>query len=307
MDLRFASLFEHAGCDGQLCVQSLDGSREIAVRADEPAVSGSVFKVSVALEAETQFAQGQLNPTDRVVLPAAQRTVGPSGFSLFDDDVEVSLRDLVVAMLTISDNPATDALLERVGIDAVNDASARLGLVNTMITSDLRTLLDSIWQEAGFADWTTAMAWYARPQTPERLDQVERQWRSAIALTASRTTRTTPRDMAALMRLIWTDQAGPAAACARVRTIMGRQLTKNRLASGFSPPAKVSAKSGGLIGVIRNEVGVVEYPDGRSYAMAVFTQTLLSGRDAPINAVIGTAAATAVETLIDHEHRGTSA
>jgi beta-lactamase class A len=51
--------------------------------------------------------------------------------------------------------------------------------------------------------------------------------------------------------------------------------------------------------VIRNEVGVVEYPDGRSYAMAVFTQTRLSGRDAAINAVIGTAAATAVETLID--------
>lgn len=60
-----------------------------------------------------------------------------------------------------------------------------------MITADLRTLLDSIWQEAGFVGWTTAMAWYARPQTPERLDQVERQWRSAIALTASRTTRTT--------------------------------------------------------------------------------------------------------------------
>jgi beta-lactamase class A len=307
MDLRFASLFEQAGCDGQLCVQPLDGSREVAVWADEPVVSGSVFKVCVALEAETRFADGRLNPTERVVLSAVQRTVGPIGFSLFDDDVELSLRDLVVAMLTISDNPATDALLEKVGIDAVNETCARLGLTDTVITSDLRTLLDSIWQEAGFAGWGAAMAWHAQPQTPERLEQVERQWRGATALTASRTTRTTAREMATLMRLIWTDQAGPAPACARVRSLMGRQLTKNRLASGFPAPAKVSAKSGGLVGVIRNEVGVVEYPDGRSYAMAVFTQTRQSGRDAAINAAIGTAAATAVQTLIDHEHPATPA
>jgi hypothetical protein len=103
------------------------------------------------------------------------------------------------------------------------------------------------------------------------------------------------------MRLIWTDQAGPVQARARLRRIMSQQLTKNRLASGFQPPAKVSAKSGGLVGVIRNEVGVVDYPDGRSYAMAVFTQIQLAGRDAAINAAIGTAAASAVRALIEQE------
>jgi beta-lactamase class A len=53
------TLFEKAGCTGRLCVQSLDGAQEIAVQADEPVVSASVFKVSVALEAETQFADGR--------------------------------------------------------------------------------------------------------------------------------------------------------------------------------------------------------------------------------------------------------
>lgn len=304
VETNLGTVFKQAGCEGQLCVQSLDGAGEITFRADEPVVSGSVFEVSLALEVETQFAEGRLDPTQRVLLPAAGRTAGTVGFSLFDDDVEVSLRDLVVAMLTISDNPATDALLARVGIDAVNAACARLGLSDTVVVSDLSTLIDSVFQEAGFAGWNAAMAWYAQPHSPEQFADVERRWRGSAPLTASRTTRTTARDMATLMRLIWTDRAGPAPACARLRLLMGRQLTKHRLASGFSAPAKVAAKSGNLVGVVRNEVGVVEYPDGRGYAMAVFTQTKLSGRDAPINAVIGAAAASAVRTLASGKPSG---
>ena len=125
--------FEQAGCAGQLCVQSLDSTQEVAVDADRPVVSASVFKVCVALEAETQFAEGRLDPRERVTLAATNRTPGNIGFSLFRDDVAVSLQDLVVAMLTISDNHATDALLERIGIDAVNASSIRLGLAGTVI------------------------------------------------------------------------------------------------------------------------------------------------------------------------------
>src|SRR5262245_36424332 len=111
------TLFERAHCDGQLCVQSLEGGEQIGLHADQQVVSASVVKVSVALEAETQFADGRLEPRERITLPATARTPGPTGFSLFHDDVEASLRDLVVAMLTISDNTATDALLHRIGID----------------------------------------------------------------------------------------------------------------------------------------------------------------------------------------------
>jgi beta-lactamase class A len=51
-------------------------------------------------------------------------------------------------------------------------------------------------------------------------------------------------------------------------------------------------------GVVRNEIGVVEYPDGRGYAMAVFTRARRPWHgEAAINAVIGTAAAAAVGAL----------
>ncbi|WP_459184983.1 hypothetical protein [Streptomyces sp.] len=49
--------------------------------------------------------------------------------------------------------------------------------------------------------------------------------------------------------------------------------------------------------MVRNEVGVIAYPDGRRYAAAVFTRSRPGSDEAPINAAIGAAAARAVSAL----------
>jgi beta-lactamase class A len=292
------AVFEAAGCEGAVCVLSLDGDGdgEVGLRADEPVVPASVVKVPIALEAETWFADGRLDPREQVTLSAAGRTAGPAGISLFDDDAVVSWRDMVVMMLTISDNHATDALLRRVGVDAVNATAARLGLTSTVIESDVRTMLDSIGQDIGCASWQDAVAWAAAAPA-EELARADGRLLACRALDPARGTRTTPRDMATLLRLIWTGQAGPAAACERVRAMMARQLTRHRIASGFRLPVRVAAKSGSLAGVVRNEIGVISYPDGRRYAAAVFTRSQPGSDDIAISSAIGTATARAVTAL----------
>jgi beta-lactamase class A len=296
-DADIAEIFEQAGCEGALCVQSLDDAAEFGLRADERVVPASVVKVQIALEAESWFADGRLDPREQVTLGAVERTPGPVGISLFEDDAVVSWRDMVTLMLTISDNHTADMLLRRVGVEAVNARAARLGLAATVVGSDLRTTLDSIGQDLGRAGWTDVIAW-SGGASAEELARADEQLLTARALDpAGEGTRTTPRDMVRLLRLIWTDEAGPAAACERVRAVMARQLTRHRIASGFRPPVRVAAKSGGLAGVVRNEVGVIAYPDGRRYAAAVFTRSRPGSDEAPINAAIGAAAARAVSAL----------
>ena len=57
----------------------------------------------------------------------------------------------------------------------------------------------------------------------------------------------------------------------------------------------MAAKSGSLLGVIRNEIGVVSFPYGRRYAAAVFTRTDAKPvYDNDINLAIGKAAAMAI-------------
>jgi beta-lactamase class A len=283
-------LFERAGCRGWLCVLAVDDDREVAVGADELVVAASVFKVTVALEVLARFSDGSLVPTRRLRLTPEARTAGPTGFSLFDDEVEVSARDLVRAMLNISDNVATNALLELVGVASVNVRTAALGLERITLTGKLRALVDSIGRDAGFADWAALGRWSRSGPTAAEREAVAARIRAAAALDPGRTTRTTPREMARLLRMVWRDEAGPADACRTLRDLMGQQLVRNRLARAF-PGASVAAKSGGL-------VGVVTYPDGSRYAMAVFTRSHdAAAPEEPINAAIGAAAALAVDHL----------
>lgn len=245
---------------------------------------------------ETWFADGRLDPREQVTLRAVGRTPDPVGISLIDDDAVLSWRDMVILMLTISDNHTTDVLLRRVGVEAVNATAARLGLTGTVIESDLQTMLDSVGQDIGCTSWKDSVA-RAAGASADELARADEQLLASRALDPLRGSRTTPRDMVDLLRLIWSDHAGPAAACRRVRAVMARQLTRHRIASGFRRPVQVAVKSGSLVGVVRNEIGVISCPDGRRYAAAAFTRSRPGSDDVAISAAVGTATARAVAAL----------
>lgn len=50
----------------------------------------------------------------------AHRTSGPTGLSVFADEAALSVRDLVLMMMAVSDNAATDILICLTGLDSVN-------------------------------------------------------------------------------------------------------------------------------------------------------------------------------------------
>ncbi|GAB3954722.1 hypothetical protein GCM10027614_62320 [Micromonospora vulcania] len=113
----------------------------------------------------------------------------------------------------------------------------------------------------------------------------------------SRTTSSTAREITRLLALIWRDEAGPAEACAMVRTWMARQIFWTRLAAGFPPGVRVAGKTGTLPG-LHLEAGVAEYPDGGRYAIAVFGRAdRLAPRRIDVDLALGHAARTAVEAL----------
>lgn len=288
-------VFDRAGCLGWVHATTLDGSREVALGADDLVTPASVVKVLIALEAATRMADGRLDPSEPVTLTERTRTPGPVGLSFFADDATISLQDLVTLMLTLSDNVSTDVLLDRIGVDAVNDTARRLGMTRTHLPCDLRTMLDEIAAAAGFTSYAELEAFPI--SDPERIAEILRRQQESPALDPQHGMRTTPRDQTELLRSIWRDEAGPPDACERVRRTMRLQLTKNRIASGFARGYQVAVKSGGLMGVVRNEAGVVTAPDQSAYAVAVFTRTDCEADGRPVDAAIGEAAALAVEAL----------
>lgn len=280
-------IFDEAGAAGFLHARTVDGDLEVGLDADSPVVLASVFKIPVLLELNRQAAAGEIDLSQRLRVTASDRVLGPTGLSVMADDVELTLRDLAYLMMSVSDNTATDVLMRHVGIERINKTLRDLGLSQTEITGDCATLLGSFAEDVGvdrLADLRISDI------DPEQL----RRWRS---LDPEQTTRSTPREITTLLQMIWRDEAAPPEACAEIRRIMALQVWPHRLTSGFPSGVTLAAKTGTLPG-IRNEAGVVMYPDGARYAVAVFTRSLtFVERQPDVDASIGRAAFHAVESL----------
>lgn len=283
--------FAHAQARGFLHACPVDdgpAALEVALDADSAVSAASVIKIVFAIAFSRAVAQATIDPTERVEVPASLR-VGGSGVAGFADPPLVSLRDLALSMMTVSDNAATDVIFAQVGRTAIDAVIADLGLSGTRVVRDMGTGAGQVAAELGFPD--------AR-DIDDRLAAADPEAVRALAwLDPARSNATTPRDATRLLRAIWTDRAGPAGACALVRQMMSRQENTQRLASGFPDEVAVAGKTGTLP-TVRNEAGVVTYPDGRAYAISIFTRTeSLADRNAVLDAAIGKAAAIAVAAL----------
>jgi beta-lactamase class A len=288
---RMEAVFRKAGVTGFLHAVDLDTGREVGLRGDDPVVLASVFKVPLLVAFHRQAAAGLLDPAEAVTLSPSTRTDGPTGLSAFLDEARVSLRDLCYLMIAVSDNTAADVLFARVGPDAINATIESLGLRRTRVTTDARGLHDAMLRDAGVS--SLADLW-PRLDEPGLLPSLR-------VLDPAHTSRSTPREMARLLSLIWRDEACTPDDCAQMRRLFGLQVWPHRLSSGFPyDDVRVSGKTGTLP-TLRNEVGVVEYPDGGRYAVAVFTRSLLPIAVLPeADAAIGTTARLAIEALRHH-------
>lgn len=292
------SVFDRLGVSGAAYAVPVTGGSGQGVHADDLMTPASVMKVQVALAVENAIAAGAIDGQTRRTLRSQSRTPGPVGLSLMQDEVSMSVRDLVVAMLTVSDNVATDELIAAVGLDQINDTTRQLGMTRTKVTNDLQDMLDDIARDAGFDDYRRLISHDPAVAGPPSERDLRHRIAASAALDPNRGSRTTARETVTLLQTIWTDRAGTPEACAAVRRTMGHQLTRHRIASGFDVPVTVAAKSGGLMGIVRNEAGVVTFPDGSAYAVAVFTRSGPDARNAAeIDASIGAIARLLIDQL----------
>jgi beta-lactamase class A len=286
-EARVRAAFARAGVAGSLHAMDVDRpAREVAVDADAPVVLASVFKVALLLELLRRGADAELDLTEQVTV--GERTRGPIGLAAMRDEARLSLRDLAYLMIAVSDVGASDVLYDRIGPEAVNALLDRLGLHRTRIVGASRDLVEQLLEDAGASDAAELAERLRDPALVGRLRSLD----------PARTNRGTARELTALLALIWRDEAAAPAACAEARRLLGLQVWPHRLASGFPhDEIRVSGKTGTLP-TIRNEVGVIEFPDGARFAVAVFTRTPNPAATLPhLDALIGRTARIAVDAL----------
>jgi beta-lactamase class A len=101
---------------------------------------GSAIKIALLIELFRQADAKTLSLTERRTLTATDRTGGSSLLQHFSDGGSaMSLHDLTVPMIVLSDNTATNMLIDAVGMDKVNAAMAALGVPNTKLRRKMIT------------------------------------------------------------------------------------------------------------------------------------------------------------------------
>jgi beta-lactamase class A len=99
--------------------------------SDRQIPSASTIKILIMIEAYRKFLLGKLNPDERVLVKNADKVE----FSLVSEmnAEEYSVKDLILLMMTISDNTATNLLIDLLGTDNINNTAKDLGLKGTIL------------------------------------------------------------------------------------------------------------------------------------------------------------------------------
>jgi beta-lactamase class A len=236
-----------------VAVIDVESGRTIAINGETRFPTASTIKTAVMLEAYQQAAEGQL-PLDATYTLEESAKVGGSGvLNGLHPGVTLTGADLVHLMIVLSDNTATNILIERLGTTRVNARLDSYGLRETRLFRPT-----------------------FRDGRPDVLPDLEREFGLGM---------TTPIEMAKLMALIGSGKAVSAKASesmlATLRKQQDRAMIPRLLPSlrGLNVGNKTGTdeeKHAGSDGVrrhVRADAGIVTGP-GFSYAIAIYARQI---------------------------------
>lgn len=127
--------------------KNLVSGEEFGVGDDESYLAASVIKLPLYLHILLQAAEGKLDMTQQLTVTAEDKVPICGALTLFTDDVTVDIRTLCHLMISISDNTATNKLIDYCGIDVLKDSFKKMGLEKTVINRklfDMRLSLEGV-------------------------------------------------------------------------------------------------------------------------------------------------------------------
>jgi len=106
--------------------------------ADEVMSSASIIKLPILITALQQVEKGLLSLDRRYVLSRDEQVDGAGILRHLGGGLEPTLKDLLTLMIIISDNTATNILIDIVGLDNVNEFCKAQGLKDTVLAGKLQ-------------------------------------------------------------------------------------------------------------------------------------------------------------------------
>jgi beta-lactamase class A len=122
----------HRGVVGY-AVHDLETGARLGRRADEPFPTASLVKVPILVTLFSLVEQGRISLDDELTLLRIDQVGGSGQMQYLHDGAVVTVRDAAWFMITLSDNTATNLILDRIAIGRVSAKMDSLGLRRTRV------------------------------------------------------------------------------------------------------------------------------------------------------------------------------
>lgn len=240
---RIASLAAAAGGRWGIVVEEIadgDGpSWRFALGEDERFYAASVIKVPIMVTVYREAARGRFRLSDRVRLRPDDQVGGSGVLHSLAPGLRLTVEDVVTLMIIVSDNSATNMLIDLVGAEAIRDTMTHYGMRGSTFFNKLQVV-------------------------PEEIEG-----RNML----------TPGDVVRLYGAIARGRAVSLDACERMVRILKRQQFTDGIGgllphtdgpAGATPPCEWATKSGWVTGIV-HDTGLLYLP-GRTFAMAFMSE-----------------------------------
>lgn len=229
------------GLEISVAVRDLLSPQTLLIEADRPFYAASLIKLPIMVATFELARQNRLALDETLALNQEDKVGGSGILSDLSTGLMLPIRDLLLLMIALSDNTATNMLLERIGVATVDPLMREFGLKNTTLKHKLMIV------------------------------EANRQGYN----------HTSAADMVALLASIAHGEAVSLWACERMVEILSKQRNKSRLqgllpqeptSSLVGAPAiwRYATKAGNVDGYC-HDVGLV-YGPGTAYALALLTK-----------------------------------
>jgi beta-lactamase class A len=224
--------------------RNLTTGREFAIDADARVRTASTIKLPILCALESLVASGRVRWDERIRLRPDDKVTGSGVLGSLEDGTDLTIRNLAILMIIVSDNTATNLITDRITADAVNDYLDSIGLTITRYNRKVR------------GDG----ARLAEPSGWSRAGTLEENRKYGLGVS-------TPREMVRLLQMLEAGTIVSPAASKDILDILAKQQGRDGIARHAADDLHIASKSGAL-DALRSDVGIV-YAKGGPVAIAI--------------------------------------
>lgn len=257
-------IIAQSGAEMGVAIHHIESGEEIQINAERLFPMASVLKIPVLAEAMAQLADNRFRLTDRWTLTDAEKNLGSGVLPFFEAGLSPTVLDLLTLMIIISDNTATDLVINRLGgPGAVEARMQQLGLHNIFFKMTIRQLFEDCLPST---DGTLDRTEFAR-----HFHKVGYRKEGVTFKASPENNASSAQDMTRLCAMAFRGEIVDRTHSDQMLAILLKQQLNDRLPR-FLPPGTKFAHKTGTIGGVRNDAGVIYIHEESHAAVTVFSE-----------------------------------